>query len=94
MSPRKGSAKGDSIRYAEAMAELERILEDLENDQIDVDELVSRVRRASELIRLCRERLGRSQAEIEQVVAELEDLEQDSPAAGDDGADEEDEAAH
>jgi hypothetical protein len=45
-------------------------------------------------MRLCRERLGRSQAEIEQVVAELEDLEQDSPAAGDDGADEEDEAAH
>lgn len=57
------------------MGELERILEDLENDAIDVDELGARVRRASELIRLCRQRLLHSREEIEQVVAELDALE-------------------
>lgn len=75
---KKTSARKDAaeeIRYADAMAELEQILEDLENDEIDVDELSTRVNRASTLIRLCRERLVHSRGEIEQVVADLEALE-------------------
>ena len=38
------------------------------------DELGARVKRGSELIRLCRERLLKSRTEIEQVVADLETL--------------------
>src|SRR5690606_33468482 len=79
LSPRKTPAPGgaagsaeEPVRYADLMEELERILEDLENDAIDVDELAARVKRASELIRTCRERLAHSKAEIEQVVAELD----------------------
>lgn len=72
MSPKKVSAKKEEIRYADAMAELERILEALEDDAIDVDELAAQVRRASELLKLCRERLTQTQVEIEKVVAEFD----------------------
>ena len=58
--------------YAEAMAELEAILRELEGDAVDVDRLAERVARASTLIRLCRDRIGTARLQIEQVVAELD----------------------
>ena len=58
--------------YAEALSELEIILSELERDNVDVDHLASRVQRAAELIRLCRERIGNARLQIEQVVAELD----------------------
>ncbi|HEY7068829.1 MAG TPA: exodeoxyribonuclease VII small subunit [Acidimicrobiales bacterium] len=62
----------EPLGYAEAMAELEDILDELDGDEVDVDILGSRVRRAAELLRLCRERIAGARFEVEQVVAELE----------------------
>jgi exodeoxyribonuclease VII small subunit len=67
------------IGYADAVAELESILDELDGDEVDVDVLGSRVRRASELLRLCRDRIARARFDVEQVVAELE---AESEAAG------------
>ena len=50
----------ETIGYAEAMDELEQILDELEGDDLDVDVLAVRVRRASELIELCRTRITRA----------------------------------
>lgn len=61
----------DSLGYAAALSELEAILAELERDNVDVDRLASQVQRASELIRLCRERIGNAKLQIEHVVAEL-----------------------
>ena len=60
------------LGYAEAWAELEEIREELDGDEVDVDVLGARVRRAAELLRLCRERIAGARFEVEQVVAELE----------------------
>ncbi len=62
----------DEIGYADALSELERILDELDGDEVDVDVLGARVRRASELLRLCRERIAGARFEVEQVVGELE----------------------
>ena len=62
----------NAIGYADAMAELTVILQDLERDDIDVDVLAERVRRASELIRLCRARIARAQADVDAIVTDLE----------------------
>jgi exodeoxyribonuclease VII small subunit len=62
----------DEIGYADALAELEGILDELDGDEVDVDVLGARVRRAAELLRLCRDRIGSARFEVEQVVAELE----------------------
>ena len=79
MSPAKRATKAEEPpRYAEMMEELERILEQLESDSIDVDELSARVKRASELIRVCRQRLVESQTEVEQIVADLDALDEDA----------------
>jgi exodeoxyribonuclease VII small subunit len=70
------SAKGaDEPGYAEAMAELEAILDELEGDQLDVDLLAERVRRASELIKLCRARITRAESDVDAIVTDLEELE-------------------
>lgn len=87
------SSRGDAAApgYAEAMAELEEILEELEGDDLDVDVLAERVRRASELIKVCRARIARAQSEVEGIVTDLEDFESDEVDDGpdDDGPDDE-----
>jgi exodeoxyribonuclease VII small subunit len=60
------------LGYAEALAELEGILAELERESVDVDHLVERVQRAAVLIRLCRGRIASARLEIESVVADLE----------------------
>ena len=64
--------KDEEIGYAEALAELERILAELERADVDVDVLATRVQRASELIRLCRDRIGNARTRIEDVVGGLD----------------------
>jgi exodeoxyribonuclease VII small subunit len=62
----------EEIGYADAMTELESILDDLEDDDLDVDVLASRVERASTLITLCRDRIGAARVQVEKVVASLD----------------------
>ena len=64
--------KDEEIGYAEALKELETILAELERTDVDVDVLASRVERASELIRLCRDRIGNVKLQIDNVVNGLE----------------------
>lgn len=64
--------KDEEIGYAEALAELEKILAELERADVDVDMLATRVQRASELIRLCRDRIGNARTRIEDVVGGLD----------------------
>ena len=70
--PKRESAE---VGYADAMAELELILDELESDQLDVDVLADRVRRASELLTLCRDRISRAQADVDKIVADLDEFE-------------------
>ncbi|MGH8986050.1 MAG: exodeoxyribonuclease VII small subunit [Acidimicrobiia bacterium] len=75
----------DAPGYAEAMAELEDILGELEGDHLDVDVLAERVRRASELIKTCRSRIARAQSDVDSIVSDLEVFEQELGAAADEG---------
>ena len=69
----KKNEDSSSIGYSEAIVELEEILADLEEADVDVDVLAEKVARASELIKLCRERIGNAKLQIDRVVAGLED---------------------
>ena len=64
----------EEIGYADAMHELGEILQELERDDLDVDVLAVRVQRASELIRLCRERIARAQSDVDRIVTDLESV--------------------
>jgi exodeoxyribonuclease VII small subunit len=77
----------DGVGYAEAIAELGAILDELERDDLDVDLLGERVRRASELIKLCRGRIAHAQADVDRIVSDLESFGATSaPAEPDDEA--------
>jgi exodeoxyribonuclease VII small subunit len=82
---------GDGPGYAEAMGELETILEELEGDQLDIDVLAERVRRASELIKLCRTRIARAQGDVDRIVTDLESFERDLDGGASDERDADDE---
>ena len=77
--------------YAEASAELEQILERIEGGEVDVDEVVTLVRRGAELIRSCRERLDAARLEVSKVVADLDALEQSTAGEASVAPDDEDE---
>jgi exodeoxyribonuclease VII small subunit len=62
----------ENTGYAEALSELESILDELESDDVDVDVLAEHVKRASELIELCRDRIGKAKLRIEEVVAQID----------------------
>lgn len=67
------------LPYAEALAELESILDRLEHDDPDVDRIAVDVARASDLVRHCRGRIETARLSVEDVVGELTGTD-DAPA--------------
>ena len=63
----------ESLGYADAVAELEDILDGLESETVDVDVLADRVKRAAALIKHCRSKIGDARLHVEQVVGEIDD---------------------
>ena len=63
---------GKKLTYNEAYAELESILEKIENAELDVDKLTSQVKRASELIRFCKSKLHETETEVEKIISEMD----------------------
>lgn len=83
----KKAAPAEPKGYAEAMAEVESILGELDSSNVDVDVLSERVERASFLINWCSERVSAAQMTVDALVADLADYEE----AGEDDFDDEDE---
>ncbi len=61
-----------NITYKQAIAELEVILNELENNELDIDDLQVKVKQAADLIELCKEKLFKADAEIEKILQKLE----------------------
>lgn len=58
------------ISYSDALAELEGILSNFSNNSMDVDSLACEVKRASELISVCKQRLHKVENEISNILDE------------------------
>jgi exodeoxyribonuclease VII small subunit len=69
------------LGYAEAMAELDAILVEIDRDDVDLDHLAERMRRAAALIERCRGRIADARVEVEKVAADLSALETPVPPA-------------
>lgn len=61
------------ITYNEAISEIEEILEKIENEELDVDELAEKVKRVSQLLKICKEKLQTTNEEVEKILKEMED---------------------
>lgn len=71
------------MSFGEAVGEVETILADLERDNVDIDHLGEQVKRAVELIQVCREKLEKTDGEVRELVSGLQDKETGAPDEGD-----------
>lgn len=60
------------LTYKEAVTELEEIIAQMENEEMDVDDLTGKVKRASLLLKFCREKLFDTESEVEKIIKEIE----------------------
>jgi exodeoxyribonuclease VII small subunit len=58
--------------YREAIDEIEEILSNIENDELEVDDLVEKVRKVTELLKFCKDKLYKTQEEVEKALKEME----------------------
>ncbi|MFT5779947.1 MAG: exodeoxyribonuclease VII small subunit [Crocinitomicaceae bacterium] len=61
------------LNYTKAFDELQQIVADIEDGEISVDELSEKVKRASELINICKTKLSTTEEDVNQILKELED---------------------
>lgn len=61
------------ITYKAAIEEIEQILGKIEEGELDVDELAVNVQRVTELLKICRDKLHRTEAEVGKILSEEED---------------------
>jgi exodeoxyribonuclease VII small subunit len=64
------------IKYADAIEEIENILQQLESGELDVDDLAGKVERVTYLIKLCRTRLQTTETRVNKILEE--DLDENS----------------
>lgn len=60
------------LKYDEAFTELQQIVADLEDGEISVDDLSVKIKRASELIQLCKKKLTTTEEDVTKILKELE----------------------
>ena len=58
------------IKYEAALAELQTIVHKMENDELDIDQMSEQLKRAQELIKLCKDKLTKTDEEIKKILAE------------------------
>lgn len=59
--------------YTQAYNELQKILEAMDQGDVDVDELSEKVKRAAELIEFCQKRLRDTELQVKRVMQKLEE---------------------
>lgn len=64
------------ISYSEAFEELQQIVDEIESGETEVDVLSAKVKRAVELIKICKKVLRSTETDIEQVLDDLEEKEE------------------
>jgi len=65
-------ARNKEITYSQALAELEDIISRIESEEVDVDALSEKVKRAAMLIRFCREKLKSTEEDVKKVLSEMD----------------------
>ena len=56
------------MKYEEAMKRLEQIVSDIENNKLDIDLISDKIKEAQELIKFCKDKLYKTDAEIQKLL--------------------------
>ena len=62
----------ENMNYESAYKELRAITQEIENQNVSVDLLAEKVKRASELIAFCQEKLRSTETEVNNIIKKME----------------------
>ena len=62
----------DQISYSEAYSKLQEILFQIESDKLDVDELSSKIKEASTLLKVCKDKLFVANKETKKIIDNID----------------------
>ena len=61
-----------NIKYEEAIRQIEEIVDRLENDDIDIDTLGTELKKAQKLIKMCKDKLTKTEEEVKKILDEAD----------------------
>lgn len=56
------------IKYEEAVRQLEKIVDKMESGELDIDSMAAQLKKAQELVKLCKDKLKRTDADIQKLL--------------------------
>ena len=59
-----------AMKYEEAMKQLEQIVSKMENDELDIDQMSEQLKKAQQLIKLCKDKLMKTDKESQKILSE------------------------
>ncbi len=62
----------EEIKYTDAFEDLQQIVLEIEEGEITVDELAVKVKRAAQLIKICKNKLATTEEDVNEILKELE----------------------
>ena len=64
--------ENDQVTYSGAIAELEDLVRKMQSDECDIDHLADYTKRSLALLKICRDRLTKTDEELKRCLAELD----------------------
>ncbi|UJH92167.1 exodeoxyribonuclease VII small subunit [Antarcticibacterium sp. 1MA-6-2] len=61
----------EDLTYTAAHNELQEIVSEMENSEITIDELDSKIKRAAELLKICKDKLFKTEKSVQDVLEEI-----------------------
>ena len=62
--------------YSQAMERLEKIVSQIDNNELDIDMLAEKIKEANEIIKFCSDKLTKADQEIEKLLSEKQESEE------------------
>ena len=56
------------IKYEEAVRQLDKIVDKMESGELDIDSMAAQLKKAQELVKLCKDKLKRTDADIQKLL--------------------------
>lgn len=61
----------EEITYTQAYDELQKIVKEMENSQISIDHLDEKIKRASDLLKICKDKLFKTEKSVQKILEEI-----------------------
>ena len=63
----------EELSYTEAFEELQEIVSDMEDSKISIDELDVKIKRAAVLLKICKDKLYKTEVNVKKILDEIND---------------------